>query len=68
MPRFCNYKQWGTIVEKGQPYEKWTQTLSRRIEDSSIPRMDMLKLFQTIKSDTWLQRSLYIDELFMYTM
>ncbi len=63
-PAFAITSNGGTIVEKGQPYEKWTQTLSRRIEDSSIPRKDMLKLFDRVKSDTWLQRSLYIDDLF----
>lgn len=68
-PTFAITSNGGTILEKGQPYDKWTKTLCRRIEESSIPREDMLKLFQTIKSDTWLQRSFYIDDLFfMYIM
>ncbi|WP_155593475.1 hypothetical protein [Lysinibacillus cavernae] len=63
-PAFAITSNGGTILDKGQPYEKWTKALSRRIEDSSIPREDMLKHFQSIKSDKWLQRSLYIDDLF----
>ncbi len=63
-PTFAITSNGGTILEKGQPYDKWTKTLCRRIQDSSIPREDMLKLFQTIKSDAWLQRSFYIDDLF----
>lgn len=63
-PAFAITSNGGTILEKGQPSEKWTKTLCRRIADSSIPREDLLKHFQSIKSDTWLQRSLYIDNLF----
>ncbi len=63
-PAFAITSNGGTILEKGQPSEKWTKTLCRRIEDSSIPREDLLKHFQSIKSDLWLQRSLYIDDLF----
>jgi len=63
-PAFAITSNGGTILEKGQPYDKWTKTLCRRIEDSSIPREDMLHLFQTFKSDAWLQRSFYVDDLF----
>lgn len=63
-PTFAITSNGGTILEKGQPYEKWSKTLRRRIEDSSIPREDMLKHFHTINSNTWLQRTLYIDDLF----
>lgn len=63
-PAFAITSNGGTILEKGQPYDKWTKTLGSRIEDSSIPQEDMSQLFQTIKSDTWLQRSFYIDDLF----
>ncbi|WP_285398015.1 hypothetical protein [Lysinibacillus sp. fls2-241-R2A-57] len=63
-PTFAITSNGGTILEKGRPYEPWTKTLRMRIEDSSIPQRDMLKHFHTIKSDTWLQRSFYIDDLF----
>ncbi|MEK5233298.1 HAD family hydrolase [Lysinibacillus sp. FSL K6-0232] len=63
-PAFAITSNGGTILEKGQPSEKWAALLAQRIEDSSIPREDMLKHFDAVKSDIWLQRSLYIDNLF----
>ncbi|MGE7999105.1 HAD family hydrolase [Lysinibacillus sp. NPDC093190] len=54
----------GTILENGRPYEEWTKTLRKRIEDSAIPKEDIVRHFQTVKSDLWLQRSFFMDELF----
>ncbi len=63
-PAFAITSNGGTILEKGCPNEEWTKTLRKRIEDSSIPDADMLQRFDMMKSDTWLQRSFYVDELF----
>jgi len=63
-PNFAITSNGGTILENGRPHGEWTKTLRKRIEDSSIPREDIVRHFQTIKSDLWLQRSFFMDELF----
>lgn len=63
-PTFAITSNGGTILEKGRPNEAWAKTLRKRIEDSSIPDADMLQRFDGIRSDTWLQQSFYVDELF----
>ena len=63
-PTFAITSNGGTIVEKGRPHEQWANILRQRIEDSSIPDTDLLRRFDAIKSDTWLQRSFYVDDLF----
>lgn len=63
-PTFAITSNGGTILEKGRPSEKWAKVLRKRIEDSSIPEADMLRRFDTMKSDTWLQRTFYVDDLF----
>lgn len=63
-PTFAITSNGGTILEKGRPSEQWAKVLRKRIEDSSIPNADMLRRFDAMKSDTWLQRTFYVDELF----
>lgn len=63
-PTFAITSNGGTIIEKGCVNEQWTKILRQRIEDSAIPKADMLRRFDAVKSDTWLLRSFYIDELF----
>lgn len=63
-PTFAITSNGGTILEKGCPNEDWAKLLRKRIADTSIPQADMLRHFQTIRSDAWLQRSYYMDELF----
>ncbi|MFJ7953779.1 HAD family hydrolase [Lysinibacillus sp. NPDC096418] len=63
-PTFAITSNGGTILEKGRPSEKWTKVLRKRIEDSAIPEADMLRRFDAMKSDAWLQRTFYVDDLF----
>lgn len=63
-PTFAITSNGGTIVEKGRPSERWAKVLRQRIVDSSIPDADLLRRFEVIKSDTWLQRTFYVDDLF----
>lgn len=63
-PTFAITSNGGTILEKGCPNEEWAKILRKRVEDTSIPDADMLRRFNMVKSDNWLQRSFYVDELF----
>ena len=63
-PTFAITSNGGTIVEKGRPSKQWANLLRQRIEDSSIPDADLLRRFDSIKLDTWLQRTFYVDDLF----
>ena len=63
-PTFAITSNGGTILEKGRPSKEWAKVLRKRIEDSSIPEADMLRRFDAMKSDTWLQRTFYVDDLF----
>lgn len=63
-PTFAITSNGGTIVEKGRPSEQWAKVLRQRIEGSSIPDADLLRRFDAIISETWLQRTFYVDDLF----
>ncbi|MFJ7664977.1 HAD family hydrolase [Lysinibacillus sp. NPDC097162] len=63
-PTFAITSNGGTIIEQGRPNMEWSRILRKRIEDSSIPQADLVRQFNSIKSDDWLQQSFYVDELF----
>ncbi|MEX3621814.1 HAD family hydrolase [Viridibacillus arvi] len=54
----------GTILENGKPDLVWAKQLRQSIEDSSVPDEQMLRIMKDIKYADWMERSLYIDDLF----
>ena len=63
-PTFAITSNGGTIIEQGRPHVEWSKILRKRIEDSAIPQADLVRKFERIKSEQWLQQSFYVDELF----
>lgn len=63
-PTFAITSNGGTIIEQGHPNKEWSKILRKRIEDSSIPKADLVRKFNSYQSDEWLQQSFYVDELF----
>ena len=63
-PKYAITSNGGTIFVDGKPDALWGQMIRQKVATTSLPKEDLLQVFAEIRSDKWVGKEYYIDELF----
>jgi hydroxymethylpyrimidine pyrophosphatase-like HAD family hydrolase len=64
MPKFAIVNNGGTIIVDGKADQRWDEIIRKKLQDTSSPEEDMLKLFAKIRHETWVEREFNVDQFF----
>lgn len=63
-PKYAIVNNGGTILMDGKVDMDWDERIRRRLEATSLPKEDMLKIFSKIRHEAWVEREFKIDDFF----